>query len=75
MIKQQKTPIKKVEKDIFEQLKLAQPVLRFKTSCFRPNLFYDVVFQDCMSDAETELALYASKWLGDDWHKQPLVIT
>ena len=46
---------------------------RFKTSCFRPNLFYDVVFQDTSADAETDLALYAAEWLGDDWEKQPLV--
>lgn len=48
---------------------------RFKTSCFRPNLFYDVVFQDTSADAETDLALYAAEWLGDDWEKQPLVRT
>lgn len=62
----------KVEKDIYEQLNLKDPA-RFKTGCFRKNLFYDVVFQDTSSDPETDLALYASKWLGDDWESQPIV--
>lgn len=61
-----------VEKDIYEQLNLKNPA-RFKTGCFRKNLFYDVVFQDTSSDPETDLALYASKWLGDDWESQPIV--
>jgi len=63
-----------VEKDIYEQLSLKTPVARFKASCFRPNLFYDVVFQESSPDAETDLALYAVKWLGDDWESQPMVI-
>ena len=63
----------KVEKDIYDQLCLKNPVARFKSSCFRPNLFYDVVFQETSLDAETDLALYASQWLGDDWEEQPMV--
>ena len=49
------------------------PVARFKASCFRPNLFYDVVFQESSPDAETDLALYAAEWLGGDWESQPMV--
>lgn len=64
-----------MEKDIYEQLSLRAPVARFKTSCFRPNLFYDVVFQNTSADPETDLALYASQWLGDDWENQALVGT
>ncbi|XP_057367265.1 ATP-dependent DNA helicase Q5-like [Daphnia carinata] len=66
------TATAQVEKDIYEQLSLRAPVARFKTSCFRPNLFYDVVFQNTSPDPETDLALYASEWLGDDWDSQPL---
>lgn len=68
------TATAQVEKDIYEQLSLRAPVARFKTSCFRPNLFYDVVFQNTSADPETDLALYASEWLGDNWETQPLKI-
>lgn len=37
-----------VQKDIYDQLKLKVPVAAFKVSCFRSNLFYDVVFIDTM---------------------------
>lgn len=64
-----------VEKDIYDQLSLKSPVARFKTSCFRPNLFYDVVYQDCIPDAESDLALYACEWLGENWDVEPEVRT
>ena len=67
------TATTQVQKDIYDQLSLREPVEKFKTSCFRPNLFYDVVYQDCIPDAESELALYAVEWLGDDWDIQPEV--
>jgi len=37
-----------VQKDIYDQLKLKSPVASFRVSCFRSNLFYDVVFIDTM---------------------------
>ncbi|XP_069690832.1 ATP-dependent DNA helicase Q5-like isoform X2 [Periplaneta americana] len=38
----------KVVEDIIKQLHLKKPVGKYKTSCYRSNLFYDVVFQDIM---------------------------
>ncbi|CAB3379093.1 Hypothetical predicted protein [Cloeon dipterum] len=42
---------KNVQKDIYEQLKLQNPAA-FRVSCFRSNLFYDVVFPDTMEGQE-----------------------
>ena len=36
------TAVPLVRRDISSSLKLHQPVAVFKSSCFRPNLFYDV---------------------------------
>ncbi|XP_059484935.1 ATP-dependent DNA helicase Q5-like [Neocloeon triangulifer] len=43
------TASKSVQKDIYEQLKLQSPAA-FRVSCFRSNLFYDVVFKDAMDE-------------------------
>jgi len=40
------TASKFVVDDIFSNLKLKPPVATFKTSCFRKNLFYDVIFKN-----------------------------
>lgn len=36
------TAVPRVRRDIITSLKFREPVAVFKTSCFRPNLFYDV---------------------------------
>nr|CAD7199455.1 unnamed protein product [Timema douglasi] len=48
-----------VTKDIVAQLRLKKPLASFKTPCFRPNLFYDVVFKDTMEDPEKDLVDFA----------------
>ncbi|KAJ4432082.1 hypothetical protein ANN_20696 [Periplaneta americana] len=42
------TASEEVVEDIIKQLHLKKPVGKYKTSCYRSNLFYDVVFQDIM---------------------------
>jgi ATP-dependent DNA helicase Q5 len=36
--------------DIYSSLHLRQPVLEFKSSVFRPNLFYDIQFKELLDD-------------------------
>ncbi|CAG2060666.1 unnamed protein product, partial [Timema podura] len=48
-----------VTKDIVAQLRLKKPLASFKTPCFRPNLFYDVVFKDTMENPEKDLVDFA----------------
>jgi len=45
------TASQQVITDIYECLHLRQPVLEFKSSVFRPNLFYDVQFKDLLDDS------------------------
>lgn len=52
--------------DIKTQLKLKQPVLMFKTHCFRKNLFYDVCFEDTIQDSFSHLVKFINKCLGDE---------
>ncbi|XP_066963663.1 uncharacterized protein [Macrobrachium rosenbergii] len=63
------TATSKVVDDIFQQLKLRNPVARFKTSCFRPNLFYDVRFKDALDDPFEELKDFVTNSLGADWEE------
>lgn len=53
--------------DILKQLQLRDPVAKFKVSCFRSNLFYDVVFKDSMDDPYGDLQAFALNALGIDW--------
>lgn len=61
----------KVMDDILLLLKLCQPVAIFKTSCFRPNLFYDVVFKENLDDPYEDLFQFALSALGDLWEMTP----
>lgn len=56
-----------VMNDILSLLKLKQPVEIFKMSCFRPNLFYDVMFKDCIDDPYENLKVFALSALGQTW--------
>ncbi|RZF40095.1 hypothetical protein LSTR_LSTR002498 [Laodelphax striatellus] len=56
----------KVVEDIMNQLCLTKPVHKFKTPCFRSNLFYDVVFQDRLEDSYSDLKRFVTKSLGSD---------
>ncbi|XP_046390769.1 ATP-dependent DNA helicase Q5-like [Ischnura elegans] len=55
-----------VEKDIHSMLRLHEPVETFKNSCFRANLFYDVVFSNCMDDPILDLKKFINKILMKD---------
>ncbi|CAL1262317.1 unnamed protein product [Larinioides sclopetarius] len=61
----------KVMDDVLAQLKLCQPVAIFKTSCFRPNLFYDVSFKETLEDPHADLMQFAYSALGDHWEMDP----
>ena len=50
--------------DIIEQLKLNQ-VWKFKTPCFRPNLYYDVIFEDNLESSYSHLRKFI-KWVLKD---------
>ncbi|XP_045494589.1 ATP-dependent DNA helicase Q5-like [Colias croceus] len=60
-----------VTKDIIENLKLLHPVAQFKTPSFRRNLFYDVVYQNCIEDEITDLAEFLKKCLKDEDNVKP----
>ncbi|KAK8736306.1 hypothetical protein OTU49_004934 [Cherax quadricarinatus] len=63
------TATARVVDDIYLQLKLKKPVAKFKSSCFRSNLFYDVQFKDALDDPFEELKDFVNKSLGSDWDK------
>ncbi|VDP48299.1 unnamed protein product [Soboliphyme baturini] len=50
------TATKTVMEDIKKQLSLKEPVAVFKHPCFRPNLFYDVKFQETLVNPTKHLA-------------------
>ena len=50
--------------DIIQSLRLRSPIAKFKTSCFRPNLFYDVKFKDIIEDQYQDLKEFALMALG-----------
>ncbi|XP_075226628.1 recQ5 helicase isoform X2 [Lycorma delicatula] len=52
--------------DIFKQLHLKNPVAKFKTPCFRSNLYYDVIFQDRLEDSYSHLKKFVLKCLGTE---------
>lgn len=55
-----------VRNDIFEQLSLQPPVAKFKTPCYRQNLFYDVVFKNSIQDDFQHLAHFAKHCLSNE---------
>ncbi|KAL7633291.1 UNVERIFIED_CONTAM: hypothetical protein RMT77_016396 [Armadillidium vulgare] len=64
------TATPKVVEDIFKQLQLKEPVEKFKTCCFRSNLYYDVRFKDAMDDPFEDLKDVVVKALGEGWEEQ-----
>ncbi|CAC5393094.1 RECQL5 [Mytilus coruscus] len=50
------TATEQVLKDIIKQLKLKEPIAKFKTSCFRPNLYYDVKMKETLGDPYKDLS-------------------
>ncbi|XP_037787319.1 LOW QUALITY PROTEIN: axoneme-associated protein mst101(2)-like [Penaeus monodon] len=63
------TATAKVVEDIFIQLKLKKPVSKFKSSCFRSNLFYDVRFKDALDDPFEDLKDFVIDSLGVGWEQ------
>lgn len=55
--------------DIYLQLKLKKPVAKFKSSCFRKNLFYDIRFKEALEDPFEELKDFVIEALGDGWEE------
>ncbi|CAH2108290.1 unnamed protein product [Euphydryas editha] len=60
-----------VTKDIMTNLKLLQPVAQYKTPSFRRNLYYDVVYQNCIQDEIGDLVDFLKKHLKDDDNVKP----
>ncbi|CAH0714394.1 unnamed protein product, partial [Brenthis ino] len=60
-----------VTKDILENLKLLKPVAQYKTPSFRRNLYYDVVFQNCIQDEIGDLVEFLKKHLKDEDNIKP----
>lgn len=56
--------------DIFKQLQLKEPVGKFKTPCFRSNLYYDVRFKDAIDDPFEDLKDVIVEALGEGWEEQ-----
>ncbi|XP_052282182.1 ATP-dependent DNA helicase Q5-like isoform X2 [Dreissena polymorpha] len=50
--------------DIIKQLKLKEPIAKFRQSVFRPNLYYEVCVKDTIGDAFDHLKKFALKALG-----------
>ena len=49
--------------DILTSLHMRKPIAKFKTSCFRPNLFYQVQFKELLDDPYDDLKQLAVKSL------------
>ena len=52
-----------VQQDILNSLQLRSPIAKFKTPCFRSNLYYDVRFKDTIDEPYTDLKEFALKAL------------
>lgn len=44
------TATPQVQTDVIKSLQMKPPVSIFKATCFRPNLFYDVMYKDVLKD-------------------------
>ncbi|XP_071087337.1 ATP-dependent DNA helicase Q5-like isoform X2 [Haliotis cracherodii] len=55
-----------VVEDIMKQLKMKKNVLKFKSSSFRENLFYEICLKEVLPDAHEDLAVFVRKNLGYD---------
>ncbi|CAH1267361.1 RECQL5 [Branchiostoma lanceolatum] len=60
------TATQAVQKDIIKSLHLQEPVQKFKTSVFRPNLFYNVKYKEVLDDPYEDLKDFAVKALGEE---------
>ncbi|XP_059046424.1 ATP-dependent DNA helicase Q5-like [Achroia grisella] len=60
-----------VAKDILSNLKLLQPVAKYKTPSFRKNIFYDIIYQNCIDDEISHLLEFLKKSLGEDENVKP----
>jgi len=67
------TASREVKEDIYQQLRLHQPVAQFSTPSFRKNLFYDIVYKNSIEDDFQHLADFARHCLGDpkEFKEQP----
>ncbi|XP_050087046.1 ATP-dependent DNA helicase Q5 isoform X2 [Anopheles aquasalis] len=65
------TASKQVVADIFKNLRLKEPVAKFKTPCFRHNLYYDVVFKNSIQDDYLHLKEYIESILGKQDEVKP----
>lgn len=59
--------------DIKKQLKLKEPLLTFKQSSFRENIYYDVIFEDNIGDSLDHLKQFILESMGEDSEEIPLV--
>lgn len=69
-----------VVEDIVKQLKLTKSLVKFKTSSFRPNLFYEVKMKDLVQDPYADLAKFVVdclkfksedvNWVSAEWQKK-----
>ncbi|KAL4715344.1 hypothetical protein ACJJTC_015115 [Scirpophaga incertulas] len=55
-----------VANDILLNLKLLQPVAKYKTPSFRKNLYYDIVYQNCIQDEIGHLTEFLKKSISGD---------
>lgn len=62
-----------VVEDIINQLKLKK-LKKFKTSCFRSNLFYDIVYQDALEHSYSHLKKFVVKHLPPEEDMKPVSI-
>lgn len=53
-----------IVEDIIKQLKLRKPLAKFRKSCFRPNLYYEVQLMEPLGDPYEDLKDFAVKALG-----------
>lgn len=54
-----------VQEDVLSSLQLHKPTAIFKTSCFRPNLFYDVCFKELLDDPYADLKGFVESALSE----------
>lgn len=63
------TATQQVTNDVVKSLRLKEPVSKFKASCFRKNLYYEVMFKDLVENLMQDLKDFATRVLGVDKKK------
>lgn len=66
------TAPKKVKDDLIKSLALKGPVASFQISCFRSNLYYDIVFKNQLAEDFIELKAYIEQCLKFDKNTEDL---